>query len=108
MKGKKVKEKEVVQNGIGDEIHVFDTPNGEVRVKSIRPGDYIYTGEQWCPDCHIQMIDKGYVFECPQCGTETDKELAEEGLGYPTLESTYENDYGEYYQDDSVLNWEDL
>lgn len=101
-KRKKVKEVETITNDIGEEIHVMDGPLGEVHIKSINPMNYIYTGEQWCKDCKIQMELHGDLFECPMCGSQLEVEMAEMGEGYPTLESTYEDDYGEYYseQDD--------
>ena len=64
-------------------------------VTKIKMEEHIYTGHQYCPDCHIEAVLKddedgdGY-FECPKCLWSVTKQEAEEGLGYPTEEASYE------------------
>ena len=90
------KKNDTILNAIGDAIHVV----GDMLVKEVHPSDWLPTGEQWCPECHVKMERKEDEFVCPECGTDITVEEAEEGWGYPTLESTYEDDYGEYYEED--------
>ena len=98
----KIREIASLFDGAGQEIHVLDGPNGEVHVKEINPMDYIYTGEQWCPNCHEKMVLKDDIYECPICYLEIFKDEADNGYGYPTFESSYEEDYGEYYSDKEI------
>lgn len=95
----RIKEIATIFDGAGREVHVLDGPDGEKRIKKINPFDYIPGDEQWCPNCHEQMILKGDVYECPICYKEIFKFDADEGEGYPTFESTFEDDYG-YNSDD--------
>ncbi len=98
----KIREIGKIFDGAGREVHVFDGPQGEVHVKKINPMDYIPGDEQWCPNCHEEMIFKGDVWECPICFKEIDAEEANEGYGYPTYEASFEDDYGEYYSDTDI------
>lgn len=54
---------------------------------------FLPTGEQYCPYCHIKIShrDEGY-YECEICNYSITDEEADYGDGYPTLESTYEDD----------------
>lgn len=95
---------EIVINDFGEDIHVFNGEWGEVRVKKINPSAYLYHDEQWCPDCHVLLIKNSEHFECPNCNYSITISEAESGEGYPSLESTYEDDYCEYYGNN---NYED-
>lgn len=61
-------------------------------------GIWVYTGHQYCPDCHIEAklikTPDGNYFECPQCKWSVTEEEAEEGYGAPSLEASYEDIYG--------------
>lgn len=50
----------------GNEVHVFDGPDGKVEVSKVNMADFLPTGEQWCPHCHVQCEkrDDGKWFEC--------------------------------------------
>ena len=52
----------------GNEVHVFDGPDGKVEVSKVNMADFLPTGEQWCPHCHVQCEkrDDGKWFECPE------------------------------------------
>lgn len=96
--GKKKKVKDtVIRNTIGDEVHVRETPSGTMFVKKLNMSDYLYSGEEYCPDCHILMDHRDGYWECPTCCYSITDEESEAGEGHPTMESTYEDDYGEYY-----------
>lgn len=97
MKSSSVSER-VFHNVIGEEIHEVDGQHGKMLIKRISHSAWEYTGVQWCPECHIEIIRKEGYFECPQCKYSITDEEAECGDGYPTLESTYEDDYEEYYE----------
>lgn len=55
-------------------------------------------GEQWCPECHIQMIrqDEGYWL-CPECGNNVTDDDVELGLGCSTLEEALQEEYERWY-----------
>ena len=94
---KKVKE-DVIHNAAGQEIHVFRTDD-ETRVKKIDISKYLFNGEQWCPDCHSQMEHKESYWECQNCYYSITDEEVEYGDGCATLEASYDEDYGERYED---------
>ncbi len=100
----------IIHNDFGEEIHVFG--DDELRVKKLDPSIWLPTGQQWCPDCHIPAEHRGEgedgYWECPQCRWSITDQEAEDGDRYPTLESTYEDDYGEYYSDDNPEWYEDM
>ena len=94
----KRREERIIHNAIGDEIHIFG--NDELRVKKLDPTIWLPSDDQWCPRCHTRLphfvVDGEGYYEC-DCGwTITDEEV-ENGDGYPSEESTYEDDYGDYY-----------
>ena len=91
-------EERLEHNEIGEEIHVFNSHDGEeTRIKKIDPAYFIPTGEEYCPDCKCLLEHKEDYWECPKCGYSITDDESENGEGYPTLESTYEDDYNEYY-----------
>ena len=98
-KRRKETPKDIIKNDIGEEIHVYDGPLGEVRVKDYNPTDYLYHGEQWCPNCKIQTINMGGYFECPNCGWSITETEAEDGEGFSSLKATYEEDFGYWAKD---------
>ncbi len=100
-KKKKVEIKETVtKNAKGDEVHVLDGPDGRVEVVKCSMADYLPTGEEWCPHCHVQCehIVEDEYYKCPECGwTITDYEIEEYG-GHPTERSSYEDDFGPSFE----------
>ena len=42
----------------GNEVHVFDGPDGKVEVSKVHMADFLPTGEQWCPHCHVQCEER--------------------------------------------------
>ena len=60
---------------------------------SVMMDKFIHTGIQYCPYCHTMTSRRaeGY-YECDICNYSITDEEAENGEGYPTLESTYEDD----------------
>ena len=76
----------------GNEVHVFDGPDGKVEVSKVNMADFLPTGEQWCPHCHVQCEkrDDGKWFECSECGYSITAEDAELFGSYPTEASTYD------------------
>lgn len=102
-KRKKKQTEQIIHNAIGEEIHVFDGSNGKARIKRMSMFSRIPTNIQFCPDCHKPIIHKNSFWECDICNyTITDEEV-ENGDGFPTIESTYENDYGEIYNDELYI-----
>lgn len=77
----------------GDIVHVM-SDGGSIR--DIFMAKYLKSGEEWCPDCHIKMTNRGEYFECPECNFSITKEESENGEGHPTLESSYD-DYDTYW-----------
>lgn len=98
MKRKNQTEK-IETNAIGEEIHVFSGTNGTVRIKKLSMFSKLPTGNQFCPDCHKPITHKQDYWECNICNYSITNEEVENGDGFPTLESTYENDYGNIYSD---------
>ena len=98
---KKDFDEEIQYDGAGREIHIFDGPLGKSFVKKLSAADWLPTGEQYCPNCHIKLTRLDGYWECGKCVYDISDDDAEAGEGYPTLESTYEDDYGTYYEDDS-------
>lgn len=86
----------VVTNDIGEEIHVMTGDDREVRAKKLSMADFLYSGEEYCPECHriCEHRDEGY-WECPICFYSITDEESEEGYGYPTLNSTYKDDFAD-------------
>ena len=99
-KRKKKQTEQIMRNAIGEEIHVFDGPNGKARIKKMSMFSRIPTNTQFCPDCHESIIHKNNFWECEICNYSITDEEVKNGEGFPTMESTYENDYGELYNDD--------
>lgn len=96
MRKRKVSE-EIIHNDAGEEIHILnDGVQGEMRLKKYDPSDYIYDGEQWCPDCHVQAVHhvEDQYFECPLCKWSITDDEAEAGDGYPTEQASYRDDFG--------------
>lgn len=89
----------IVKNTIGQDVHIFDGPDGITKIKKIDSFTRLYTGLEYCPECHCLMTHQIGYWECDICKHSITDEESEFGEGYPTLESTYENDYGEYYGD---------
>lgn len=99
-KRKKKQTEQIIHNAIGEEIHVFDGPNGKTRIKRMSMFSRIPTNIQFCPHCHKPIIHKNNFWECDNCNYSITDEEVENGDGFPTMESTYENDYGEIYNDE--------
>ena len=100
-------EVDIQYDGAGNEIHVFDGPLGKAFVKKLSSIDWLPTGEEYCPDCHKLLTHRDGYWECDICKYSITDDEAENGDGYPTLDSTYEDDYGTYYEDDSCTDDED-
>ena len=94
----KITKDEIIVNEIGQESHVLDGDNGPMIIKELDPTIWLHTGKQWCPDCHKELTHKDGYWECDECLYSITDEECEYGDGYPTLESTYENDYEEYFK----------
>lgn len=91
----------VVKNGRGEDVHILDGPDGKVEVKRVHMKDFLPTGEEWCPHCHVQCdhYDEDEYFKCPECGwTITDWEIEEWG-GHPTEAASHEDDFGTNFED---------
>lgn len=97
---KKKQTEQVALNAIGEEIHIFDGSNGKARIKKVSMFSRIPTGFQFCPDCHKPIVHKKNFWECDICNYSIADEEIKNGEGFPTEESTYENDYGEIYNDE--------
>lgn len=65
---------------------------------------------QYCPDCHILCVREGDVFTCPTCDYYICDSDIEDGEGYPTLASTYEDrdEEDEYHLPDDYEPEEDM
>lgn len=76
----------------GKTVHVLKGPDGIVEVEEVSMADYLPTGEQWCPRCHVKCEerDDGEWFECPKCNWSITADEAEEFGGYPTKASSYD------------------
>ena len=94
------KTKRTFVNLIGDVIHEIVGSNGPMLVKKLDMSVWLPTDEQYCPECHKRMEQLDGYFECSSCGYSITDDEVEYGDGYPTLESTYEDDYDEYYDED--------
>lgn len=102
---------DICYDGMGRVVNIW--PDG-TRTKKINASDFIYTGNQWCPECHVMMARTTGMWKCVSCQYYfTDDDLEMLG-GYPTYESTFKDDYGppdadydSLYGDDG-LEWEDL
>ena len=71
-------------------------------VKKLDHKAWLATGEEWCPDCHKLMTHKDGYWECDDCKYGITDEESAYGDGYPTLQSTYENDYEEYFNNTPI------
>lgn len=100
---KKNQTERIAKNEIGEEIHIFDGPNGKARIKKISMFSRLSTGNQYCPDCHKPINHKNGYWECNICNYSVTDDEVEIGDGFPTLESTYENDYGYIYEEPDEL-----
>lgn len=102
----------IISGTLGEDLHEFDDGTSRTVVKKLDPDIWQSTGMQYCPDCHTPCkhhIEDAY-WECPRCKYSiTDDEVAY-GDGYPTAESTWEDDYSDYYAgeatDDDEEEWE--
>lgn len=102
-------EEEGIQyDGAGNEVHIFNGPLGKMFIKKLSSLDWLPTGEQYCPDCHVQLVHRDGYWECEECKYSITDDEADNGDGYPTLDSTYEDDYGTYYEDDSCTDDDEL
>lgn len=65
---------------------------------------------QYCPDCHVLCIREEDVFQCPTCDYYICDSDIEDGEGYPTLASTYEDrdEEDEYPLPDDYESEEDI
>lgn len=82
-----------------NEYPIFNTENGPMMMN---PTIWVSTGEEYCPECHIKMVNIDHGYKCPTCGHDISYEESSNGDGFPSLEATYEQDYFNYYR--SVLN----
>lgn len=89
----------IIKNSIGEEIHIFDGDNGNVRIKKLSMFSRVSSGYQFCPDCHTVINHRNGYWECDICNYSITDDEVDYGNGFPTLESTYENDYGDIYGD---------
>lgn len=93
--GKKKDEESYHYNSIGEKVYEFEDDNGISMVKKINISDFLYSGEEWCPDCHTKMrydsTDEVYV--CEECGYSITEEESKDGEGHPSYNSTFEDDY---------------
>lgn len=97
---KRIQSETVIKNTIGEEIHIFDN---NVRIKKVSMFSRLPSKNQFCPDCHKLLIHKTDYWECPFCNYSiTDEEVCN-GYGYPTIDSTYEDDYGYIYSEPEIV-----
>lgn len=89
----------IIYNDIGEEIHILKGIHGSMSVKKIEYDYNHFTGEEWCPYCHTKIEHLEGYWECPICNYSITDDEVEYGDGYPSLEATYEDDYGEYYDE---------
>ena len=82
---------------LGEKVHIFEDG---VAIKKLHAVDFIQTGKQYCKECHCEMDKYAKYFECPVCKYTIFNEEVEETGGYPTLESTYEDDFGYFGEDE--------
>lgn len=82
--------------------HIFQQKNQRreviFNIKKLSALDWLPTGEEYCPDCHKLLMHRDGYWKCDIC-----KYSITDDDGYPTLDSTYEDDYGTYYEDDDKL-----
>lgn len=97
-KKKRSKEGDVFFNEIGEEIHEFEDGT---RIKKYNALDFLFMGDQYCPDCHLQMDEEDERWRCSICGYTFEKDDLEYSNGYPSLESTYEDDFGGLFSTES-------
>ena len=104
MFGKKRNKEETLLSGLGEVVHALKDSfgNDQIRIKDYNPANYINTGEQWCPDCHVEMIYEEDYYECPVCGHQVTEDDIECGYGCATLEASYEEDFGYWPNSDEV------
>lgn len=94
--GKKKRDKEeTFINELDQKIFVVD---GTMAVKKLNAADYLFSGKEYCPDCHIQEEHREGYWECPVCFHSITDDESENGEGHPSIESTYD-DYSEYFSD---------
>ena len=63
---------------------------------------------QYCPECHILCVREGDVFKCPTCDYYICDSDIEDGDGYSTLASTYEDEEDNYPLPDDYEPEEDI
>lgn len=95
-KGIKIEEVSKFINNLGELVHEFSDGGFVVEMNSSHRRQ---TGKQFCCICHVEMEQSPNYWECPVCGYTLFNEEIEETGGYPTLESSYEDDIG-YFEDD--------
>ena len=88
---------DVLFDAVGQAVHVFEDGT---TIKKLNAADFIQTGEQYCKECHCEMDKYSNYWECPVCGETIFTDEVEETGGYPTLESTYEDDFGYFGSSD--------
>ncbi len=95
--GRKRKQSEkIIKNTIGEEIHIFDDG---IRIKKISMFSRLPSGQQFCPNCHKPIVHKNNYWECMICNYSITDNEVQNGYGYPTEESSYDNDYGNIYDE---------
>ena len=74
------------------DVYTEHGPDGKVEVSKVHMADFLPTGDQWCPYCHVQCEERdgGEWFECPSCGYSITAEDAELFGGHPTKASSYD------------------
>ena len=87
----------ILFDALGEAVHVFEDGTA---IKKLHAADFLQTGKQFCKECHCEMDKSSNYWDCPVCGYTIFKEEVEETGGYPTLESTYEDDFGYFGEDE--------
>lgn len=83
------------KDAMGENVYVYKDELGTTEIKKLHMADYLFTGDQWCPNCHVKCahhVEDEY-YECTECNWSITDEEAEDD-GYPSEASTYEDDFG--------------
>ncbi len=80
---------------LGEDIYVGSDGYETVEVKRLHMADYLPTGDQWCPECHVKCIHyaEDKYWQCPTCNWAMTEEEYEMFGGYPTEAASYENEF---------------
>jgi hypothetical protein len=98
----------IIYDGMGREAHLLEGENGPMLIRDHDPTIWFISGEEYCPECHLLMERKDDYHLCGNCGHSITEEESSEGYGCPSLESTYESDFDEYFSRSNVGDAPDI